>query len=81
MTKEERKHRQRENILGMYRRNYARRFWEAYRDGNGKEMQKWVNMGYAFRLGVCMMAPHSRYYQAFNRIDEELKKEICGGEE
>ena len=74
----ERKRRQHEKILNMYRRNYAKPFWESYRDGNSQAIQRLCNVGDAFKLGVCMSAPHSRYYEAFNRIDDELKKEICG---
>ena len=74
----ERKHRQRERILDMYRKNYAKPFWDAYKDGSNAELQRLCNMSYAFKLGVCMTAPHSRYYEAFNRIDKEFKKEIIG---
>ena len=55
---------------------YAKPFWEALRDGNHAEMQKYLNRGYCFRLGVYMAMPHSRFGEAFNRIDMELEKEI-----
>lgn len=58
MTPTERKRRQRESILEMYRRNYAKPFWEAYRDGDSKEMTEYMARGYCFRLGVFMAAPH-----------------------
>lgn len=74
----ERKRRQRENILDTYRRNYAKPFWEAYHRKDSKAIDKYLGIGYAFRLGVFMAAPHSRYYEAFNRVDKELKKEIAG---
>lgn len=74
----ERKRRQRDGILDMYRRNYAKPFWEAYKEGNSKEMQRRLGLGDCFKRGVYMAAPHGRYGEAFNKIDEELKKEISG---
>lgn len=74
----ERKRRQRKGILDMYRRSFSKPFWEAYKEGNSKEMQRYLDLGSCFKLGVYMAAPHGRYGEAFNKIDEELKKEIDG---
>lgn len=78
MTRAERERRRRESILDMYRKNYARPFWEAYKAGNSHKIDKMCSMGYCFKLGVYMAKPYSKYYEAFNRIDKELKKEIVG---
>lgn len=66
----------RQNILDFYRRNCAIPFWKASLNHDGKSMDKICTMGDYFKRGVYMSFPHSHFYDAFNRIDDEVRKEM-----
>lgn len=76
MTDAQRKRRA-ERIIEDYKINYSIPFWTAYRDKKQMEMGRWSARLYDYKRGLCAADPHARWSQRLNKVDIEVKKQIC----
>ena len=72
----ERRRRNRERVLEMYRRGYSLPFWTAYREHRIDDIQKLCTRGSDFKLGVAMADPCGKWCKRFNDVDEAVEKEL-----
>ena len=80
MTDAQRKKRA-ERIIECYKENYAEPFWKAYKDKNHMEMGRLLSRSHDFKFGLFMADPHGKWHQRLNKVDIELKKQICPEED
>lgn len=76
MTDAQRKKRA-ERIIEYYKINYSIPFWTAYMDKTHIEFGRLGTRLYDFKRGLCAADPHAKWYQRLNKVDIEVKKQIC----
>lgn len=76
MTDAQRKKRA-ERIIEYYKTRYSVPFWTSYKDGNHIEMGRRLTRRNDFIFGLFMADPHARWSQRLNKVDIEVKKQIC----
>lgn len=72
-----RRKRRAERIIDFYKTRYSVPFWIAYKDSNSKEMGRRLTRRDDFIFGLFMAEPYAKWHQRLNKVDIEVKKQIC----